>query len=283
MFGYIRIFKQELDEADFQRFNAYYCGLCKEIGKHSSLARLGLSYDMAFLSVLIAAVLAEDDEISECRCMLHPLKKRHKISSSRAISYAADMSILLAYRKLEDDFKDEHSPKAFVGMIINKSAFKKVQKKYIEKDKKLNYELAHLSRLESEHCTEPDMLADCFAKMCEVIFTPDFITDSETQKILSWLGYNIGRWIYLIDAFDDFEKDIKNKNYNPFISFGNDIKDITNIFEPSLTHTLANIAAAYDLLEIHRNDNILKNILYAGLSTMQNKILKTSEEINGSI
>lgn len=283
MFGYIRIFRQYLNDNDFQLFNAYYCGLCKETGKRSSIARLGLSYDMTFLAILIDALSDDVSPICKCRCMLHPFSKKHKISSCRALSYSADISILLLYRKMEDDFKDEHSLKSFLGMILSKPSFKKIQKKYISTDKKINFELSRLSQLEAEHCSEPDMLADCFAKVCEIIFTPDFIKNSNTKDILSWLGYNIGRWIYLIDAFDDFEQDVKSKNYNPLVATEKNIQDVITEYEPSLTHTLSNIAAAYDLLKIQRNNNILENILYVGLSAMQSKILNTPEGFNGSI
>lgn len=281
MFGYIRIFRQGLDDDEFLRFSAYYCGLCKELGKTSAVSRLGLSYDMTFLAILLAAVLPEEDNIIPCRCMLHPFKKKHKISPSKALSYAADMSILLAYRKLEDDLNDENSIKARCGTLFYTPAFKKVRKRYAKQDEKIAAELSRLSELEKANCQEPDEVADCFAKMCEVVFTPDFITDSDTRKTLSWLGYNIGRWIYLIDALDDLEKDKKSGAYNPMSHCGSD--ELLTLHEPALTHTLANIAAAYDLLEVYRNDSILKNILYAGLGAMQTKVLNKPEEQDGSI
>ena len=137
MFGYIRIFRQGLDDDEFLRFSAYYCGLCKELGKTSAVSRLGLSYDMTFLAILLAAVLPEEDSIIPCRCMLHPFKKKHKISPSKALSYAADMSIILAYRKLEDDLNDENSIKARCGTLFYAPAFKKVRKRYAEQDEKI--------------------------------------------------------------------------------------------------------------------------------------------------
>ena len=140
--------------------------------------------------------------------------------------------------------------------------------------------------LEKEKCSDSDMVADCFAKICEVIFTPDFIKDAGTRTALAWLGYNMGRWIYLIDAFDDLEKDL-GKAYNPFSDRiknpKTDFLKLAGELEVTLTYTLANISAAYDMLDIKRNDNILKNILYPGLFGMQNKVLKLQEVNNGSL
>ena len=110
---------------------------------------------------------------------------------------------------------------------------------------------------------------------------PDFIEDEGTKKVLSWMGYNLGRWIYIADAYEDLEKDIKNKNYNPLVFYkGENLKQ--DIYD-SMTYSLANIASAYDLLDIKRNDTLIRNILYAGLPQKQESIFNKTEEDNGSL
>lgn len=287
MFGYVRICREELDEENFQRFREYYCGLCKEIGRYSNVARMGLSYDMTFLLILLSAVCDENSETQSCRCMLHPLKRECAVKHNTTLDYVANMSILLSYRKIEDDWIDDHSAKAFIGKLLYTHSFKKIKKQYSVQDSAISFQLSRLSKLEKENCSDSDEVADCFAKICETVFTPDFITDTNLRKILSWIGYNTGRWIYLIDAFDDLKKDIKNKVYNPFIPKINEkkykIKDLAEEIEVTLTYTLANIAAAYDFLDIKCNDIILKNILYTGMEGMQRKVLNIQEEADGSI
>jgi hypothetical protein len=50
MFGYVTPCKMELKIKDFEKFKAYYCGLCRTIKKNfGNLPRLALNYDMAFL------------------------------------------------------------------------------------------------------------------------------------------------------------------------------------------------------------------------------------------
>ena len=138
MFGYVRICRQELSEKDFNCFNAYYCGLCKAIGKYSNAARMGLSYDMAFLAVLLDSLSEEDSRIGLCRCALHPIHKKSAVKDNIVIDYAASMSILLSYRKLEDDWLDDKDPKALAGGLMSVSyTHLLVLIKYMSRDKKL--------------------------------------------------------------------------------------------------------------------------------------------------
>ena len=279
MFGYVRISRNELNDEEYEQFMAYYCGLCREIGRFSHIARLGLSYDMTFLAILLAAVCGESEEQSKFRCAAHKFKTESAICGGKVMDYAAQMSILLVYKKFEDDMRDEKSLKAFLGKMIYSIPMRKI--KFTQYAIEISELLRKMSDLEKDNCTEPDEIADCFAKICEIIFTPDFITEESTRRILSWLGYNVGRWIYLIDAYDDLEKDIKNKSYNPFKGRSGQ-ENLSRDVEKTLTYTLANIAAAYDLLNVNRNDGIIKNILYAGMGSVQNEVLKT-EENNESI
>lgn len=287
MFGYVRICRQELDEQEFKRFRAYYCGLCKEIGRYSHFARLGLSYDMTFLLILLSAVGEGDEEFKEHRCLFHPFKKEQILAHNDVLAYVAKMSIILGCRKFEDDWKDERSLKGLFSKLMLKRATKKISRTYLETDRQISFYLSEISRLENENCNDCDEIADCFAKICEVLFVPPHITEENTRRILAWLGYNIGRWIYLIDAFDDLAEDYKKHTYNPYLprikNIGTDNRELAAELDITLTYTLANIAAAYDLLMIKRNDTILKNILYAGLAMVQANILNLQEEKDGSI
>lgn len=293
MFGYVNICKDELKIKEYNLFRAHYCGLCKAIGKRGSeIARLGLSYDMTFLALVLSAVDKEKVCIFQKRCAAHILHKHGEIHNSRAIDYAADMSVILAYLKLYDDWQDDRSIKALFGMAAYYTAVRKVKRRYKNiYDDILNL-LRKLTALEKENCSDIDMTADCFANILKILFTPDFIEDENTRRTLEWLGYNTGRWIYIIDAYNDIEKDVKKKNYNPFVIKYNineenctEVKkDIAEKIQMSMDYTLASVASAYELLTVYRNDDILRNIIYIGLKSKQDYIMgKTKEEINESI
>lgn len=263
MFGYVNAHTDLLRVCDYNVFRGYYCGLCKMLGKQfNQLTRLGLSYDMTFLAVLMSAL--SDNEITLKRepCIAHPISRRPVIREDDGIRYSADMSVLLTYYKLKDDWDDEKSIKSF-ARIFYYFPMKRVSKKYPRQANAIRENLAKLRTLEQENCKNPDAVADCFGKLTEVIFdrSGDF-------KPLQVLGYHIGRLIYLTDAYFDLDVDIKKKNYNPFLALygkGASKEPLKEALVPSLTYTLSEIAAAYELLTIHKNKELLDNIIYLGL------------------
>ncbi len=278
MFGYVNVLKDDLKVRDYMLFRSYYCGLCKALGKHcSESSRLGLSYDMTFLAVLLSSLSDSPVEIQNSSCIMHPFTKRTYIKNEPSIDYAANASALLYYSKIKDDWKDDKSLKALIGLLIYKKSYKKASKRYPDLARNIKHHLKELSRLESEKITDIDLTANCFAKITEEIFSPDFI--GENKRPAAWLGYNIGRWIYVADAFSDLDKDIKKKNFNPFLPTS-DVKDydkyksdIAKQLSVSMTFTLENAASGFNLLKIHKNEEILKNILYSSLKAKQDKIL----------
>jgi len=282
VFGYVTVYEKAVSEADFALFKSYYCGLCKAMGRRCShITRFGLSYDITFLAIVLSSLDAGEAQTENKPCIAHPLKKRESVIGDRAIDYAADMGVLLEYYKLLDDWHDEHSIKALFGL----AAFYRGKKKAFSRRRELctgiKTQLDRLSLLESENCSSIDECADCFAKILEMLFTPEFITDTTQRKALSWLGYNIGRWIYVIDAVNDMKKDHKKGGYNTFnLAFpGGDFdeyeKGIKKDEEFTLTYTLSNAAAAFDLLEIKKNKSLLEGIIYDCLKIRQGQILGT--------
>ncbi len=285
MFGYIDISRNTISEEDKKLYQSYYCGLCKAIGKKSQVFRMGLNNDLAFLAVLLSSVSEEEPKIKENQtCIAHRIKKHDEIIFDSVMDYTADMNILLVYLKICDDAADTKG--------ISKNILKKMLKRSVEdvvsvygnlgdyiKDK-----LSRLDELEKEKSGSIDETADCFAKITEAVFAPDFIKDENTKKILSWMGYNLGRWIYIVDAYDDLEKDRKSGNYNPFICAGEDNSpELKKTTYDALVQTLTNAANAYDLLTVYRNDTLLKNILYNGLFGKMNSIFTGMEENNEPI
>lgn len=280
MFGYVTICKEMMSKEGYDTFRAYYCGLCKATGrKCSQFARIGLSYDITFLALVLSSVRKEAPTIKGRKCFLHPIWKNNCIEGDETLNYAADMGVILTYLKLLDDWRDDRSIKALVAMALFYRGARKARRRYKNEYESIKKCLSRLSALEDDNCASVDETADCFAKILEILFTPEFISDDGVKRALAWLGYNIGRWIYIIDAYNDLEKDIRKNNYNVLAASdkGSDSavikRGISNTVEASLTFTLENAASAYDLLDIHRNKELLDNILYTALKVKQNYIL----------
>lgn len=283
MFGYVAVSRGGLSAEDLKIFSAYYCGLCKAIGSEcSQISRLGLSYDITFLALVLSSVCFEDAEIAEGRCVVHPLKKRPRVKNDEAVNYAAEIGELLMYLKLKDDWNDDGSVKARLGIAALNGGKNKALAKYPEAYDFISSRLAELSALEKQNCAEIDEIADRFAKILEFIFTPDFVTDGDTRRILSWFGYNIGRWLYIIDAYDDIEKDHKSGAYNPFLvnsrASAEETKNaIRERVDFTLTLTLENAASALELLKLKRNRRLIENIVYQGLKGRQMSVTEINK------
>ncbi len=279
MFGYVNVLKDELKVKDYMLFRSYYCGLCHALGKNCShSSRLGLSYDMTFLAILLSALSKDEVQLKESMCAAHPFTKRKIVIKDSATNYAANASSILYYNKMKDDWKDDRSIKALLGMLIYAHAYKKASRRYPELSKGIKEKLKELSAYEKQGTSEIDLVADCFARITEDLFSPDFIGE-ENRRPAAWLGYNIGRWIYVIDAFSDIEKDLKKKSYNPFLAGAkfDDLekykKDLALRLDGSLTFTLENATSGYNLLKLYKNEEIIKNILFLSLKSKQDSIL----------
>lgn len=263
MFGYVNAYKDLLRVCDYNIFRGYYCGLCKQLGKSfNQLTRFGLSYDMTFLAILMSSLEDKKVDLKYENCIAHPVSKRPVIKGDEGIEYSADMSVILTYMKLKDDWNDDRSLKSF-GRVAYFFSMKKTAKKYPVQYKCIKENLQRLAQLENANCQNLDEVADCFGNLLKCIFDKD-----GNNKSLSWLGYHIGRFIYITDAYNDAEKDIKTKSYNPFVAmYGNNLKkdDFKQAVVSSLEFTLSEISNAYNLLNIKKNKELLDNIIYLGL------------------
>jgi hypothetical protein len=285
MFGYIVPEKPEMKIKDYELFRAYYCGVCRSIGRRQGqMKRFMLSYDSAFLAVLLSAVAGERVKVLKKRCMAHPLEKRHMIDENAVVDYASDINTILAYYNLEDKKRDDASLVPASAPIMLRRSFGRLRKKYEKKCAIMEKLLDDLVRLEKEKCASMDKAAEPFARLMEEVTAYEPLCgDEKTEKILRWTGYNLGKWIYLLDAYDDLEKDIKKGSYNPLIyQYGYEGQDIGGFrdqirerVEFNLTYSLNEISRAFELLDIKVNKSILENIIYLGMLRKTENILGT--------
>ena len=99
---------------------------------------------------------------------------------------------------------------------------------------------------------------------------------NDTQiKVLRELGYQLGRWVYIIDAADDIKNDIKENSFNPLKAYydGDDKAFKEKVF-PMLNQCTANVYNAFCLLDLKHFDTILDNIFLHGLKNQQQIVLE---------
>lgn len=273
MLGYVMAFKPELKMREYEIYRSYYCGVCKSVGaRYGQLPRLALSYDFAFLALLLEALLEKPEDAELEHCIIHPVKKLPITRNSIAIEYAADMMVLLVYYNMLDDKKDEHPVRGSVGSSVLKRSARKLTEIYPDVASCIDENLELLSKLESEKSGSIDMTGDSFANIMAKVFASESVRKNygeATARVLENLGRNLGRWIYLADALDDYEKDVKSGSYNPFI-YRQSGKDGA---EDVLYACLAELAKSYALLDIRKNKGVLDNIIYLGLGRKSDILL----------
>ncbi len=276
-------YKDELKIKEYNIFKSYYCGLCKTIKReYGYVARMGLNYDLTFLALLLSSIDEQQNEVVSEVCIANPIKKKPVAGSNKYLSYSASINVMLVYFKLVDDWVDEHKLGALAGLTLYYFSHKKAARTYPRQHDLIKKRLGDLAMLEKRQCGVIDEAADTFANLMGDIFEcGDIILSPKTTRILRWIGYNIGRWIYILDAFDDIEKDIRQKSYNPvLLQYKYDKKDDPKDFklgiqpqiEETLTFTLDNVARSFELLDILHNRSILENIIYMGTRDKMQKI-----------
>lgn len=289
MLGYITIEKNELKVRDYTLYQGYYCGICKSIAQRiGQIPRLGLSYDAVFLALVLAGFDEKKDLPEMEHCIVHPIEKKPVIYHNDAIDYGADVMVILAYHKFLDDWKDEKSAAGFAGKTALRCAYRKLEKRYPCLCADVEKALTKLSALEEEKSASVDQTAEAFSDLMEALFTgfnrtaflgefPDEFSQGQARgqnRVLAQLGRTLGRWIYIIDALDDYDKDLQKDNYNPLIYRKNHLEGIDVL----LYNCLGEIAAAYDLLELKKNTAIVENIIFMGLRTCTDRILRERTE-----
>ena len=286
MLGYVTADKPELKMIEYEIYSGYYCGICKSIGRrYGQLPRMVLSYDAAFLALLMAGLSPEVDDHTREHCLVHPIKKK-TIISNEAIEYAADVMLILAWYKLLDDAQDEGKIYAKTATATLKGIYRKLEVARPELCMKVREHLADLTELENAKCDNLDQAAEEFAKIMEAILdeapVPEGFKEGAAMKSI---GYHLGKWIYLIDAVDDIEENIESGAYNPLLYRFNyqpgeeDFRGrIMETCRFNLFHYLGEIANAVDLLPLKKNKGVIENIIYKGLLKKTEEITKEEEK-----
>ena len=278
MFGYVTINKNELKVRDYNRYRTFYCGLCYCLKKkYGIVGQSILSYDLTFLDILINA-LYEDPLIDiKKSCLVHP-GRRHEMVFNEITDYVADISVILSYYKAVDDLEDNRSLR---GKTVSKAlskAFNRAASAYPDKARTVRDCVGKLGFYEKSREYDVDKVAGVTGKMLAAIFP---YRDDEWKDEMEKVGFYLGKFIYLMDAYEDLEDDLKHKRYNVWRPVMNR-NDFEAYVENTLTLMMGDCAKAFEKLPIIQDVDILRNIIYSGVWTkyaaMQNKRQKEVTE-----
>ena len=263
MFGYITVCQKELKIKDFDLYRSYYCGLCHALKKqYGRTGQMLLNYDMTFLAILLSALYEAEEETVKARCIPHPVRK-HEERFCDVTRYAADMTVLLAREKALDDWTDEKKLPSRVLALLLEGGAGKAGDHWIRQRNSLRENLAGLKLDEQKEEYDIDRMAGYTGRFLGEIFV---WKEDVWEPHLRRLGYYLGKFIYLRDAWEDREKDRKKENYNLFLAGAKHGKNYSREqVQDMLTDTMAHACAAFERLPVIRCGEILRNILYAGV------------------
>ena len=260
MFGFVTASVKELSKAQQDRYGGIYCGICREIKiRATQTARLGLSYDMVFLTLLLMSLYEPEEEYGPLRCAAHPLRRRDWIDNEY-VRYAADMNVALAYYNLMDDWQDDGKISAKLLAASFESVLPDIQTRYSRQCKAIEDCLHQLHELELANCANPDAPAACFGKLMAelLVYQEDMWAETLRQ-----VGFHLGRFIYMADAAVDYRRDAHKKKYNPFLAM--ETGEDWARWDEYLVLAMGRCTANYEKLPLVQDKALLDNILYSGV------------------
>ncbi len=286
MFGFIRPVKAELKVKEADRFQQVYCGLCREIrAEYGLLYTFFLSYDMTFYALVYGCNEEAVHVPVKKRCMANPAFGVWCAKRDEPVSLSAHLSILLLYHKLKDTEKDEKGPKRLFAKLLRfifRKGYNKAKSFLPEADKEMALALSDLQLLEEQNCDSMDRAADASARLTMAMI-PDY--GDGRSRVLRHMFYQLGRWLYLLDAAQDVAEDMEKNCYNPVVTRykleSPDISAVRKPLELTLERSLVDVCMAFDLLDIRRDEGLIRNIIFLGMPVVTKQVLDGTYQTNG--
>lgn len=278
MFGYVKTDTPNMYVKDTVLYKAMYCGLCKGIGCSCGVkGRFALNYDLTFLSLLLHNLMDIDVEVKSERCIVHWIRKRDVASVDELTKQIGALNVILAYHKLNDDVID--SGKGKIKRSFFNKPYKRAKKAQPKLDLIVKNRYKDLLDYEKTNGDSIDLSADPFGNM--LVDIVEEIVGERCDQALKDLAYHLGKWIYLIDALDDFDKDLVKNNYNVFVNtykqhrskcelLTNEREDIEFVFGSILNR----IKELVKQLNYKFNHDLIDNVLINGLKIQSKMIME---------
>ena len=261
MLGVMTIRKDELKFREYDRYRGYYCGLCRAIGQRcSSACRMALSFEMTFMAMLHTSLYEPETTSEKHRCVVHPIGKQLMLANE-AIDYAADISAIISYYDLLDGWQDERRADKLAASALLKSAAARAGERLPRQKEAVERYVKRLHEIEKTNDQNLDAAANLTGEMLAELYV---MREDVYAKDLRELGFYLGKFIYLCDSYEDIERDIKKKNYNPLITRYADEAFAENC-EQMLSDMMARAAMAFERLPLLEDAEIMRNILYSGI------------------
>ena len=257
-------------------YRAMYCGVCKGIAQSCGQgARMGLTYDVTFLSVILHNIAGIDVKIEKQHCLTHCIRSKMMANVDDMTKKLGALNTALVYYKYTDDILDGDKGRGKRLWFV--SGHKKTVRNYPEIERIVRENLAAQQETEKSKTDSLDRAADASANMMAEL--SDSLLEDKKTPYTHDLFYAVGKWIYLIDALDDYDKDKKKGAYNPFVlSYSCEDKadlmkrrqkDVEFVFHSLFFDIRENLSK----IKFHFNRDLSDNILLRGLPSETKRVM----------
>lgn len=288
MYGYLRTHTPELKVREQEYYRAVYCGLCRTMGKCTGqCSRMTLSYDFTLFALVRMALTGEQITVKARRCLVHPLKKHPMAQSNPDLALCAYASAILSHYKVKDDLSDERGIKRMVAAMaipVTASTRRRALKGgYGEMDGHVLTAMKRLAELEASRLPSVDQPATLFGELIGSILAHGL--EGNQATLARTVGLHVGRWVYILDAADDYTEDVKRHRYNPLAClYGDSATTLSSerreSLRLSLLGELTELEKAFDLLDTSHDPDLgglLSNILYLGMPREAERVLTADD------
>ncbi|MGN0448710.1 MAG: DUF5685 family protein [Acutalibacteraceae bacterium] len=285
MFGYVKCDKGELKVREYEAYRGLYCSLCKAMGRHFGVfSRLTLSYDMTFFLLMRLSFSSHKPDFKGGRCPFNPAKRcNYCQNADDELKFAAAVSMMMFYYKVKDNISDSPFFKKLLMYLILPFAFfkyKKAKKLFPDLEKIISASMKKQSETESKNTAYPDEAAHHSADALGKLLSYGMSDGGNIYRF----GYAVGKWVYLCDAAQDIEKDVKDGSFNVFVNMfkikkGDKLTPAQKeIIEGNLNFCLDTLSECFKKAENKTLVPIAENIIYGGTLNTMNRILKGNIE-----
>lgn len=210
MYGYLKI-TSNVPKNIKNYFKYSYCSLCKALQKHyGALGSLTLSYDVTVLSLFLIK-----EEVYKPYKKIYCIGGKTFSQNDEIFRKLSSLNIFLFREKIKDNLNDEKKLKNIILHKIFNKTVKKAEKIDPDLSEIVRNQFIEFYNLEKKNLSI-EQLSELFANLMLEILKFLNMNEKYNDIIL-----NISRWVYYIDAVDDFEKDCKSGEFNPLKNYIN--------------------------------------------------------------
>ncbi len=271
MFGYFRFYNQYASYDMQKVYKNYYCATCFALEQHyGQLSRFLLSYDVTLLAIMLS--LHKNSKCEPLKCLGNCSTKCTMFEDEQWKKIAA-INILLSAEKFDDDINDDKSVSAKVLKTVFSKPIKKAKQDFPEIDKIIIENYKQILVAESNNLSVLQ-IGDVFASMMLKIMVSAFGCKEREQLYIT----EISRWLYFIDALDDYDKDVKKHRFNPLVIPGVNYNEYVNLHTNEIQIIISDLYKNFSTIISHfdskdEETRILVGLIHNTIPSVTSRIL----------